>query len=110
MKRDSGRRPPPCAPIRSPSRRRFRQVLARQQENWRVGASDRAKRRTRGRALPLLSIHPVSLSYNSTNQFRSGGATFETRRVPERSGHVNTINPKKEAMVHASTRRFVKVA
>jgi hypothetical protein len=30
--------------------------------------------------------------------------------VPERSGHVNTINPKKEAMVHASTRRFVKVA
>jgi hypothetical protein len=52
----------------------------------------------------------VSLSYNSTNQFRSGRATFETRGVPERSGQVNTINPKKEAMVHASTRRFVKVA
>jgi hypothetical protein len=27
-----------------------------------------------------------------------------------RSPRVNTINPKKEAMVHASTRRFVKVA
>jgi hypothetical protein len=52
----------------------------------------------------------VSLSYNSTNQFRSGGATFETREVAGRSGQVNTINPMKEAMIPASTRRFVKVA
>jgi hypothetical protein len=51
-------------------------------------------------------FHP----YNRTNQFRWGGATVETPLFAERSGHVNTINPRREAMVQASSRRFVKVA
>jgi hypothetical protein len=49
-------------------------------------------------------------SYNRTKQFRWGGATVETPPFPARSGRVNTINPKREAMVQASSRRFVKVA
>ena len=34
----------------------------------------------------------------------------ETRARSGRSCHVNTINPRTEAMVHASSRRYVKVA
>jgi hypothetical protein len=42
--------------------------------------------------------------------YRWGRATVETAPDPERSSRVNTINPRREAMVHASSRRFVKVA
>jgi hypothetical protein len=44
------------------------------------------------------------------DQFRSSGATVATSRSRLRFGSVNTLNPRKEAMVKASSRRFVKVA
>jgi hypothetical protein len=34
----------------------------------------------------------------------------ETPAPPGRSSRVNTMNPRTEAMVHASSRRYVKVA
>jgi hypothetical protein len=49
-------------------------------------------------------------SYHSTGRFRSGGATVETLPFAARLTQVNTLNPRLEAMVHASSRRFVKVA
>jgi hypothetical protein len=52
----------------------------------------------------------VSHPYDSEDQFRSGRATVETARLSGRSADVNTMNPRREAMVHASVRRFVKVA
>ena len=45
-----------------------------------------------------------------TDQFHWGCATVETPGPPGRLPHVNTINPRNEAMVQASSRRFVKVA
>jgi len=52
----------------------------------------------------------VSLSCHNTDQFRSGGATFATEPGKLRFVSVNTLNPRKEAMVNASARRYVKVA
>ena len=43
-------------------------------------------------------------------RFHWGCATVETLHLQGRLPTVNTINPRSEAMVQASSRRFVKVA
>ena len=48
--------------------------------------------------------------YNKLDQFRLGAQQLQPVASKRVLTHVNTLNPRKEAMVNASARRFVKVA